>query len=446
MHTLSSVVGPSPSAVVHYYAARHTDVALLHTAAGIGRIVFAMKPLRIYESFSSDALSDLQNTFQEHLSSLINAPEIGWVIQLSYDLAYHLENIGSHAQDDMRWPLVRATLYQRYAFYDLVTGKWSLYSLDDQDDLEQWAAELASISYNINEHIKISRSNVMIAPPSREAYETGVWRILKYIGSGDIYQANLTHRWQARTSDDPATIYGRLMRNNPAEFAAFLQWTDADHRRWAVVSASPELFLRRSGRYLETRPMKGTRPRGVNADDDEVQKNDLLTSEKDKAELAMIVDLLRNDLGRVSEFGSVKVTQPRTLEQHPTVWQTTATVESQLRGDLLDDWAALLGAIIPGGSITGAPKIRACQIIDELEPTRRGLYCGHIGMINPASGSAVLSIAIRTILMKRDMSNAKWDTYLSAGAGIVADSDPSAEYEETCVKAAALLRVISGQE
>ncbi len=449
-------MGPGPVAALGYYARDHADVALLHTAAKQdvtisavipGVTILAMAPQHICEVScgSANALAALQQALTAYRQVLADAPAdwpIGWVVQFSYDLAYGFENIGKKAGDDLRWPLVRAVLYKRYAIYDHAGKSWVLLALAPEN-ADEWAREFEAISGITYEHSPQSNSEpVVIASPSRPAYEAGVRRILEYIAAGDIYQANLTHRWGARTSENPWEIYGRLAEGNPAEFAAYMQWQNSAGRKFAVASASPELFLRRDGDVLSTRPMKGTRKRGADAVADLAEKNDLLHSEKDKAELAMIVDLLRNDLGRVSEFGSVKVTRPRTLEAHPAVWQTTATVESRVRGDLRDDWAALLAAIIPGGSITGAPKIRACQIIDELEPHRRGLYCGHIGMINPVTRACVLSIVIRTILMTREAQAAAWEATISAGAGIVADSDPSAEYEETCVKAAAMLRAI----
>lgn len=459
MRTLVSVVGPSPAAVVHHYASRQADIALLHTAAERGRTVFAMHPIHTYEALAVDpsdppasgscaALRGFQAALTEHLELLPELPDIGWIVQLSYDLAYHLECItgsdlvrrhaGAHAQDDLRWPLIRATLYGRYAVHDAVTGNWSLYALSDSDDPDAWAREIAAIAPDVQTECSFGKAEII--PPSQQDFEAGVGRVLQYIATGDIYQANLTHRWQARNISNPEQIYARLAQHNPAEFAAYLQWRGIDGSRSAVVSASPELFLRRNKDLLETRPMKGTRPRGKNREQDEVLRQDLLHSEKDKAELAMIVDLLRNDLGRVSEFGTVKVSRPRTMEMHPTVWHTTATVESVIRADLRDNWAALLAAVIPGGSITGAPKIRACQIIDELEPHRRGLYCGNIGIINPAAHSASLSIAIRTILMQRPAKSDEWTAHISAGAGIVSDSVPGDEYAETCAKAAALLR------
>jgi len=201
------------------------------------------------------------------------------------------------------------------------------------------------------------------------------------------------------------------------------------------VSASPELFLRVRGRRVETRPIKGTRPRGRNDEDDRRLREELLVSDKDTAELNMIVDLERNDLGRVCSYGSVRVSEPRVLEQYPTVWHGVATVEGDLhaRYDRID----LLKATFPGGSITGAPKIRSMEIIDELEPTRRSAYTGAVGCLG-FDGGMNLNIVIRTFLM-----NGR-DAFFQVGGGIVADSQVEDEYNETLHKARALIESVGG--
>jgi para-aminobenzoate synthetase component 1 len=204
-----------------------------------------------------------------------------------------------------------------------------------------------------------------------------------------------------------------------------------------VLSSSPERFLKVTGRHVETRPIKGTRRRTGIRREDERASAELTASEKDNAELAMIVDLERNDLGRVCEYGSVRVTEPRVLETFPTVFHLVSTVEGELHpGHGLVD---LLRATFPGGSVTGAPKIRAMEIIDELEPTARGIYTGSIGYVD-FSGRADLNIAIRT------MVKLGCDVYFQAGGGIVADSDPESEYEETVDKARALFRALGAPE
>ena len=253
-------------------------------------------------------------------------------------------------------------------------------------------------------------------------------RVLEYIAAGDVFQVNLSQRFTAFGHHDPLDLYLRLKATSPAPFAAFLHWKDL-----AVVSASPESFYRTRGDLLVTRPIKGTRPRGRDPDDDNRLAAELLASPKDRAELTMIVDLERNDLGRVCEYGSVIVRDPLTIESFAQVHHLVATVEGRLRPDAGP--VDVIRALFPGGSITGAPKIRAMEIIDELEPNRRSLYTGAIGYFS-GNGSSEFNIAIRTILLEGDRVS------FQVGGGIVADSDPLAEYEETLAKGRGMLAVL----
>jgi para-aminobenzoate synthetase component 1 len=256
---------------------------------------------------------------------------------------------------------------------------------------------------------------------SRRAYLAKVAQAKEHIAAGDIYQVNLTTRFSARAPADPVDLYRRLRAADPSSHAALISFGDS-----AIISASPELFLQLRGDRVVTRPIKGTRPRGENPREDETRRRALAESEKDAAELNMIVDLLRNDLGRVCRFGSVRVVEPGAIEAHPTVFHRVATIEGRLAPDR--GWADLLRASFPGGSVTGAPKIRAMQIIDELEPTRRTAYCGAIGMIG-LDGSMSLSVAIRTMIQVGG------SVHLHAGGAIVADSEPEEEYREILAKA-----------
>jgi para-aminobenzoate synthetase component 1 len=254
-----------------------------------------------------------------------------------------------------------------------------------------------------------------------------VSRVIQYIRAGDVFQVNLSQRFTTDLLSPAAAIYSRLLAHAPARYGGMLDF--GDH---ALICNSPELFLRiRSNsageRTVVTRPIKGTRPLqpGMEAE--------LRNSIKDQAELNMIVDLERNDLGRVCEIGTVKVVEPRVIERHPTVYHGAATVQGIVRpGVSLVD---LLRATFPGGSVTGAPKIRAMEIIEELEPVRRGPYCGAIGYL-ASDGTIEFNVAIRTMIVK--------DTriHIPVGGGIVADSDPAAEYDETLVKAAAMLAAL----
>ncbi|MBU4341781.1 MAG: aminodeoxychorismate synthase component I, partial [Candidatus Altiarchaeota archaeon] len=256
-------------------------------------------------------------------------------------------------------------------------------------------------------------------------------RVKEYIAAGDIYQANISQRLEAEMMIESWELYKRLREINPAPFAAFLNFGDI-----AVVSASPERFFRVEGRRIETRPIKGTRPRGGDSEEDKGLEKELLASEKDKAEHVMIVDLERNDLGKVCEFGSIKVSEFEVIEGYSTVFQMVSTVEGVLREDVSQ--VDCLRAMFPGGSITGAPKVRAMEIIEELEPTKRGLYTGSIGYLG-FNGNIDLSIVIRTFLVKDNRA------YFQVGGGIVADSSPEAEYQETMDKAKALIDSLQGE-
>ena len=251
-----------------------------------------------------------------------------------------------------------------------------------------------------------------------------VGAVVRYIAAGDVFQVNLAQQLTVSHAFDPWTIAARLQQATPGRFGACLDF--GDH---AVVSNSPELLVRvEADRTIRTSPIKGTRERLPGRD------RELMDSEKDAAELNMIVDLERNDLGRICEIGSVHVEQPRSIEAHPTVYHGVATVAGKLRADV--GFVEMLRAMFPGGSITGAPKFRAMEIIEELEPVRRGPYCGAIGWLG-AGGVMQFNVAIRTMVIGGGV------TRFSVGSGIVADSEPQEEYAETILKAKAMLRALN---
>jgi para-aminobenzoate synthetase component 1 len=256
---------------------------------------------------------------------------------------------------------------------------------------------------------------------SRAQFLRIVERARQYIGAGDIYQVNLSQRFSAKYPLSGWQLYRSLLAVSPAPFAAYL-----DCGEFQVASSSPELFLRMTGSHLLTRPIKGTRPRAADPLRDAQLTYELQTSPKEMAELVMITDLLRNDVGRVSEYGSVNVPELVRLERFPHVQHLVSTVEGRLRADVTHFRA--FASCFPGGSITGAPKIRAMEIIDELEPISRGPYTGAIGYLG-FNRESQLSIAIRTAVQKEGVA------HFGAGAGIVADSEPPAEYDETVAKA-----------
>ena len=266
---------------------------------------------------------------------------------------------------------------------------------------------------------------------SRQAYEAAVQKVRAYISAGDVYQVNLSQRFEMPFAGSAFDLFRELFKRNPAPFFAYIN--AGDHQ---VVSTSPERFLRQRGQYVETRPIKGTRPRGKTPSEDRKLAATLLASPKDDAELSMIVDLMRNDIGRVCRQGSVKVAHHKKLEAYENVYHLVSIVEGRL-----DDGfgsADLIAATFPGGSITGCPKIRAMEIIDELEPHRRHVYTGAIGYIS-FHDCMDLSIAIRTATV------AHGRIVFSVGGGIVFDSDPAAEYAETLHKGQTLMNVFGGR-
>ncbi len=270
------------------------------------------------------------------------------------------------------------------------------------------------------------------AEHTRKTYEAKIQQVIDYIFAGDIFQANLSQRFDAtlQNGDDAFTLYRKLRTISPAPFAGFFNFENG-----CLLSSSPERFLKTDGRAVETKPIKGTRPRGARPEEDRALAQDLLDSEKDNAENVMIVDLLRNDLSRVSQDGSVRVTRLCDLESFATVHHLVSTIRSKLRPDRTN--ADLLKACFPGGSITGAPKVRAMEIIAELEGTSRGAYCGSLGFLS-FSGAMDTNILIRSMTCIGD------NITFRAGGGIVADSTPAHEYEETLDKAAALSAAIRG--
>ncbi|MBU0467586.1 MAG: aminodeoxychorismate synthase component I [Candidatus Omnitrophica bacterium] len=262
---------------------------------------------------------------------------------------------------------------------------------------------------------------------TKEQYEKAVEKALDHIEKGDIYQVNLSQRFMLDLEGidvEKLELYRQLRKTSLSPFSAYFDCGD-----YQVMSTSPERFLQTDGNVLQSRPMKGTRPRSENEEADRELKKELEQSEKDKAELLMITDLLRNDIGKVCEYGSVHVKEMRTIEAYKTVYQATSTVEGKLKADI--DSFDIIKACFPGGSITGCPKIRSMEIIEDLEPTRRGIYTGALGYIS-FSGNMDLNILIRTLLLKDNI------VYFQVGGGIVADSTPEGEYEETLVKAKAI--------
>jgi len=329
-----------------------------------------------------------------------------WIGYLSYDLGRLFETLPAKSTDDLGLPLFA------FALIDGISREG-----------EAPAESMPNLRTRVASNRSVPNSNF-----SQEEYFKAVIKSIEYIRAGDVFQVNLSQRFSTESRESPATVYQRLLEANPARYGGLLDF--GDH---ALICNSPELFLQvdpdplTGARRVVTRPIKGTRPRLRNMD------VELRDSIKDQAELNMIVDLERNDLGRICRVGSVRVSQPRVIEPHPTVFHGAATIEGLLRDDV--SFVDLLRATFPGGSVTGAPKIRAMEIIEELEPVRRGPYCGAIGYLAPG-GHMQFNVAIRTMMVKGGM------VHIPVGGGIVADSDPAAEYEETLVKARAMFAAL----
>lgn len=354
----------------------------------------------------------------------------GLIGYLSYDFGRRLEPLSGQAIDDLQLPDARLGLYG-----------WALIS-DHQAQTSQLIfhpvmaeAECARLierfeGKSVPAVTTFSLQRPFAASISASDYQQAFERIQDYIQAGDCYQVNLTQRFQAPCLGDPWQAYRALRSACPTPFAGFMALPDDD----AILSLSPERFVKVSDRQVETRPIKGTRPRGKDPAQDAELAGQLLSSEKDRAENLMIVDLLRNDLGRSCRIGSVKVPQLFSLETYPNVHHLVSSVTGELAAD--HDALDLIAGSFPGGSITGAPKIRAMQIIDELEPTRRSIYCGSL-MYMDVRGQMDSSIAIRSLLVK-DGQVSCW-----GGGGIVADSECEAEYQETFTKVRVLLETLN---
>ncbi len=351
-----------------------------------------------------------------------------------YGLCHSIERIPGPLCDEFHTPDLAVGLYDWVVSFDHLSGRaWVVGASWGGDEMSR--CQPNGLEVETRGAVAPRSPEQLPGLPSvtsnfdRAGYEAAVRRVIEYIRGGDVYQVNLSQRLLAPFAGSPLELYGKLRERNPAPFAGYF-----DLGEFAVASASPERFLKLSpDGEVESRPIKGTRPRGATPNEEEANRRSLLGSPKDRAENVMIVDLLRNDLGRVCEFGSVQVAKLCELESYRTVHHLVSEVVGKLRPGMTA--FDLLRAAFPGGSVTGAPKVRAMQIIAELEPTARGPYCGSLGFIG-FDGAMDTNILIRTFTLGRG-----WAQF-PVGGGIVADSDPSCEYEETLHKAAGLLRAL----
>jgi para-aminobenzoate synthetase component I len=397
---------------------------------------------------SSDVLADAAAFLTAHRTSHIEGipPFQGGVAGfLGYEFGRRLERLPAPRGDDLHLPDAWLGAYDWVIAWDhLAERAWVVVQESPLSTWRRGGLEARKPGDRIRDVIRRlkepgpGRATVSTATRSapqvhsgftREEYLAAVERVREYIRAGDIFQANLSQRFEAAWPGDPFGFYRRLAAVNPAPFAAYFQGDG-----FAVASASPERFLAVDpDGSVETRPIKGTRPRGATPEEDERLAAELLSSGKDRAENVMIVDLLRNDLSKVCRPGSVQVPALCALERHPTVWHLESIVTGRLEEGRTA--ADLLRAAFPGGSITGAPKVRAMEILVELEPVARGVYCGAIGWFS-VTGAMDTSIAIRTTTLRDGL------VCFHAGGGIVADSDPALEYQETLDKVAGIRRAL----
>ena len=370
----------------------------------------------------------------------------GWMGYFSYELGRYIERLPETTIDDIQIPLIRLCFYDRLIAYDHAKATYWLIALELPNDSQKPAEKLASLEKLLSQ----SQQTRVAPPPSadidnidfskvpcnmdKDYYLQAIERIKRYIYDGDIYQVNFSQRFESDFNALPIGLFHWQNHYNPSPYAAYIDAGD-----FVIVSASPEMFITIVDGTISTKPIKGTRRRIEETSETAKQINaknfdELVRSEKEQAELNMITDLERNDVARICEPGTRKVIQARTIETYPTVFHAVSTVAGQLRAGC--SFCDVLKAMFPGGSITGAPKIRSMEIIDETEPTARGVYTGSIGFVG-IDGNSCLNIAIRTIIIKNQKA------FAQTGGGIVADSDPHAEWEETITKARALLAGIT---
>jgi len=408
------------------------------------------------ESFSPDPFGSLGRLFAcPQIEPPPGLPPFwgGAVGYLSYDLVREFETLPSIAKDDLQLPCLQFGLYDIITAVDHQTDRLQIIFCppmerflgepreklyhEGLDRLAEWETRLSGKPSPLT-HVPSLDQMVFHPDQPRNTYLDRVRRCQEYIAAGDIYQANLSHRFTLQppntyidgTDRQPyeQEIYRRLQTVNPSPFSGLMHFDDV-----TLVSSSPERLVRLQDRRADTRPIAGTRPRGLDARDDQRLIAELLANEKERSEHLMLVDLERNDLGRVCQFGSVRVDEFMTIEQYSHVSHIVSNISGALRPEATP--FNLIQALFPGGTITGVPKIRCMEIIEELEPVRRGPYTGSFGYIG-WHGNLDLNIVIRTLVWCRGKG------YLQVGAGIVADSDPVKEYEETLQKAQAFFSAL----
>ena len=378
------------------------------------------EPFKVLENL----IYEYKNDIQDIIPFLSGA--IGYI---SYDAGRLLEELPNTSKEDFNIPDMRFIFYKNIIIFDLINDKKYITDLDGNIENIESILTVIHNGEKINDEIVCEKSeNIFYSNFIKEDYKKAVTRLKEYIVSGDVYIANMTQRFWCYNEDDSFNIYKKLRSINKAPFSAYLNFED-----FQIISSSPERFIQVFNNKAHTRPIKGTRPRGHNAEADEKNKLELINSEKDKAELLMVVDLERNDFSKVCKPHTVKVTENFKLEEYATVFHLVSTVEGELKNDVSS--VRCIKECFPGGSITGTPKVRAMEIIEELEGIKRNIYTGSIGYFD-FRGNCDFNIVIRTIIKTDNKA------FCGVGGGITYDSIEEDEYNETLDKARALMRVL----
>ncbi|WBW96000.1 aminodeoxychorismate synthase component I [Oceanirhabdus sp. W0125-5] len=390
------------------------------------------------EAANGDVLDKIKDILQDYkIENNTNFPFIGGGIgYFSYDLGRDFEKITEIAKEDIEIPKIYFNFYDNVIIFDNLNKTTFVTGLGIKEKAEKSIDEIESIIKSgetiekpeVGEEIDFTKFTSNF---EKEEYIKAVGKVRDYIRSGDVYIMNLTQRFQCPVGRSGYDIYNDLRTINPAQFGAYMKLDEFE-----ILSCSPERFLKVREGVIDTRPIKGTRPRGKNPEEDEKNRKELMNSEKDKSELLMIVDLERNDLSRVCKLNTVKVTELFEIEEYPTVFHLVSNIRGELEEgkDIIDS----IRVAFPGGSITGAPKIRAMEIIDEMEKVRRNIYTGSIGYLG-FDGNCDINIVIRTIMLKEGTA------YFGVGGGITWESEEEFEYEETLHKAKALMRALCNE-
>ncbi len=407
----------------------------------IGRCPY-LKLVKDGETFTIIGLEEKEQTFEAYMKTYLaehvdeNDSELpivsGAIGYFSYDYGRERQGIVSGEEEIVHIPEAAVTFYDFFIIEDCHKKEIWLIADGITDDAEQMLAEAEKHCKKAilsGEKRTNGKAEITVFPNfEKEEYKQAVADMIRYIIEGDIYIANMTQQLTIESKKEPLDVFYDLREANPSPFGGYL-----DYGEYQIICASPERFLQMKNGTVHTRPIKGTRKRGETPEEDRMMREELQNSEKDKSELLMIVDLERNDLNRVCVPGSVKVTELFTVEEYATVFHLVSDIEGTLQeGKNVMD---LLDAAFPGGSITGAPKYRAMEIIDELEHGKRNLYTGSIGYLT-LDGDCDFNIVIRTALHK----DGKY--HLGVGGGITAESDLEFEYEETLQKAKAILEAL----